>query len=551
MGFETQLHEVLHRLPPTRQTLLFSATLPKSLVEFAKAGLQNPKLVRLDAESKISADLQMAFLSIKPIDKEAALLCLLRDVIEVPPSDGRQAPDFAEEDGGRDRQPRHGKGKGRARGERKGDLLAHQTLVFAATKHHVEYLSHLLSAAGYAVAQIYGSMDHGARQQQLTSFRLGYTNVLVVTDIAARGIDIPVLENVINYDFPVGPRTFVHRVGRTARAGRKGWAYSLVTNNELAHLFELELFLSRSIKACPLSDPATIDYAGSLVLGTLPRDKLDIESEHVRHVLVGPSPALVAMQGVAERGQQMYERSQTKASAESHRRAKALIREDGNGLAGSSIESASVHPIFGAVSAPSTDAARAALLATVQSFRPAETVFEIGTRGKAPAAGIMQSRRKTMAGKEANRARAAAAQSAAAEADDDDAPTFDADEPIDAPAVEADMSDADDAELEAVFDLGKRKTDSGWRDQSVYMGYEQSGAAAEKGCVGGLIAPADLAATRSTRATRSPRRPRRRPSRSTTTSSPSRCRSARRRSAGTASKSASSRRRRSGPTTRS
>lgn len=509
MGFETQLHEVLHRLPPTRQTLLFSATLPKSLVEFAKAGLQNPKLVRLDAESKISADLQMAFLSIKPIDKEAALLCLLRDVIEVPPSDGRQAPDFDEDEGGRNRPPSHGKGKGRDRGggERKGKLLAHQTLVFAATKHHVEYLSNLLIAAGYAVAQIYGSMDHGARQQQLSSFRLGYTNVLVVTDIAARGIDIPVLENVINYDFPVGPRTFVHRVGRTARAGRKGWAYSLVTNNELAHLFELELFLSRSILACPLTDPSSIDYAGSLILGTLPRDKLDIESEHVRHVLVGPSPALSAMQGVAERGQQMYERSQTKASAESHRRAKALIREDGNGLAGSSIESSSVHPIFGTASAPSSDAARAALLATVQSFRPAETVFEIGTRGKAPAAGIMQSRRKTMAGKEASsRARAAAAaESAAAAEADEDMPAFDADEPIEATMADADMSDADDADLEAVFDLGTaRKTDNGWRDQSVYMGYEQSGAAAEKGSVSMPCRSADLAATRSTRATRSP-----------------------------------------------
>ena len=70
MGFETALTEILHRLPPTRQTLLFSATLPKSLVEFAKAGLQNPKLVRLDAESKISPDLKMAFFSVKQAEKD-------------------------------------------------------------------------------------------------------------------------------------------------------------------------------------------------------------------------------------------------------------------------------------------------------------------------------------------------------------------------------------------------------------------------------------------------------------------------------------------------
>jgi len=84
MGFEVQLHEILHRLPPTRQTLLFSATLPKSLVEFARAGLTNPKLIRLDAESKISTDLRMAFFSVKPADKEAALLSLLKEVIKVP-----------------------------------------------------------------------------------------------------------------------------------------------------------------------------------------------------------------------------------------------------------------------------------------------------------------------------------------------------------------------------------------------------------------------------------------------------------------------------------
>src|SRR6266508_2831979 len=81
MGFDTALNEILKRLPSSRQTLLFSATLPKSLVEFAKAGLKEPKLVRLDAESKINSDLRMAFFSIKQAEKDACLLSLLRDVI--------------------------------------------------------------------------------------------------------------------------------------------------------------------------------------------------------------------------------------------------------------------------------------------------------------------------------------------------------------------------------------------------------------------------------------------------------------------------------------
>ena len=84
MGCETALTEIVSRLPAGRQTVFFSATLPKSLVEFARAGLENPRLVRLDADSKLSADLRMAFFSVKQDEKDATLLSLLRDVIGVP-----------------------------------------------------------------------------------------------------------------------------------------------------------------------------------------------------------------------------------------------------------------------------------------------------------------------------------------------------------------------------------------------------------------------------------------------------------------------------------
>jgi len=134
MGFETALNEILQRLPSSRQTLLFSATLPKSLVEFAKAGLQDPKLVRLDAESKISSDLKMAFFSVKQAEKDACLLALLRDVIGVPfgTAESQEDPDDAPQKKRKDKRPEQ--------------LTApHQTLVFAATKHHVEYLTSLLT----------------------------------------------------------------------------------------------------------------------------------------------------------------------------------------------------------------------------------------------------------------------------------------------------------------------------------------------------------------------------------------------------------------------
>ena len=397
MGFAAQLHDILYRLPGTRQTLLFSATLPKTLIDFANAGLQNPKLIRLDADSKISADLRMAFFSVKPSEKEAALLCLLRDIIHVP-----QVQDSATSDQDANYGADPSKKRKRVTDESTNDDLApYQTLVFVATKHHVEYLSALLIAAGYRVAQIYGSLDPVARRQQLASFRTGRAQILCVTDLAARGIDIPLLENVVNYDFPIGARSFIHRVGRTARAGRKGWAFSFITHNELAHLLDLELFLSRPVRLCSgLS--SDINLSENLVLGTLPRERIDSDAERVRSVLVEPSPTLQALQSVAERGQRMYERSQTKASAESYRRAKDLIKS-GTGLAGSVHEDSAVHPVFDVHEATvdqvsvSSRHARISLLQSIKSFQPTETVFEIGNHGKNVAAQVMRDRRRTLA----------------------------------------------------------------------------------------------------------------------------------------------------------
>jgi len=400
LGFATQLHEILAKLPPTRQSLLFSATLPKTLVEFAKAGLQNPKLVRLDADSKISPDLQMAFLSIKPTDKDAALLCLLRDVIRVPVSNTATSSRQEVENSLKRKRP---EGKS---GKEKNEVLPWQTLVFAATKHAVEYLTMLLMDAGYTVSQIYGSLDQTNRSMQLADFREGRTNILVVTDLASRGIDIPLLENVINYDFPVGSRSFVHRVGRTARAGRRGWAYSLMTNHELPHLLDLELFLTRPLLPSPV--PSSTSFSSNLVIGTIPRGIIDSELEHIQTVLIDPNTSLIALQGTAIRGHKMYERSTAKASPESYRRAKELIKT-GRGLAGSNLlEETSVHPIFATLTQDSgnddleMEKARNSLLATISAFQPNETVFEIGSRGakgKNPASSVMQSRRKLVDGK--------------------------------------------------------------------------------------------------------------------------------------------------------
>ena len=115
----------------------------------------------------------------------------------------------------------------------------------------------------------------------MDQFRRGITSILVVTDVAARGIDIPVLEHVINYDFPQGSRIFVHRVGRTARAGRQGWAWSFITYSELPFLLDLQLFLGR-----PLLNDVTQEgdqvYTESLIRSTFQRDTTDEDVEYIK-----------------------------------------------------------------------------------------------------------------------------------------------------------------------------------------------------------------------------------------------------------------------------
>jgi ATP-dependent RNA helicase DDX54/DBP10 len=173
MGFATQVEAILASCAEKRQTMLFSATMPRAVAEFVKAGLDNPEIIRLDADTKVSENLEMAFLLTRGDDKNAALLHLFKTAI---------GPEEL-------------------------------TILFVATRHHVEFLEMLLEAAGITTAAVYGSMDQTARKINIAKFRAGKVRVLVVTDVAARGIDIPLLNNVINFDFPATPKLFIHRYG--------------------------------------------------------------------------------------------------------------------------------------------------------------------------------------------------------------------------------------------------------------------------------------------------------------------------------------------------
>lgn len=392
MGFAEQLNELLAALPSNRQSLLFSATLPRSLVDFAKAGLTNPVLVRLDAESKISDLLQMGFFSVKKSEREAALLCIIQDVIQIPlPSpeelakvkrESKKADEISDDEAEENDRKRK-----RFKKERlpPANVLPspHSTIVFVPTKHHVEFVTGLLRSVGYLVSYIYGSLDQHARRDQLYRFRIGLTNLLVVTDVAARGIDIPVLANVINFTLPASSKIFIHRVGRTARAGNKGWAYSIVNENELPYLLDIELFLGKKIlltsmheKKCELLKQAkgddyvepTISYTDRMVVGALPRSKLE-PLEEMYETLVQNNYDLKVIKDVAVKGERLYYRTRLAASPESVKRSKEILQT------GSWDDQ---HLLFG----PSLEQEKERLLAKLANRNLKETVFEFSKKGK-------------------------------------------------------------------------------------------------------------------------------------------------------------------------
>jgi ATP-dependent RNA helicase DDX54/DBP10 len=470
MGFAAQLTEILHALPVSRQTLLFSATLPKSLVEFARAGLQEPSLVRLDAESKVSPDLESAFFSVKGAEKEGALLHILNDLIKMPTGPPEAAKKAAENNNKKRKRGADGPGP-------KQKPTEHSTIIFAATKHHVDYLASLLRLSGFAVSHAYGSLDQIARNIQVEEFRTGMTNILVVTDVAARGIDIPVLANVINYDFPPQPKVFVHRVGRTARAGQRGWSYSLVRDTDAPYLLDLQLFLGKRLLLGRESGTSP-NYAEDVTVGALLRDKLESAVEWINK-LIGDSDDLNALRTVAGKGEKLYIKTRNSASSESAKRAKEVVASKGwNQL----------HPLFNDETT-SAEQARIEMLARVSGYRPQETVFEIGIRGKAghgEAAEMMRHRREKIVPRrqkeEDGKAAAALAEDEADRFGEDSAPEAEAvsddDDEMEVTVTggngDGNMSEASSQDLEATFSKstqkGKGRTLS-WKDSEIFMSY--------------------------------------------------------------------------------
>uniref|UniRef100_H3GSH8 RNA helicase n=2 Tax=Phytophthora ramorum TaxID=164328 RepID=H3GSH8_PHYRM len=333
MGFAEQLQEILKNMPTSRQTLLFSATLPKALVQFARAGLSDPELIRLDVENKISENLKMAFFTVRSLDKPALFLYMVREFL---PKDD-------------------------------------QTIVFAATRHHVEFLHALLAANHIEASCAYGDMDQASRKINLGKFRAKKTNLLIVTDVAARGIDIPLLNNVLNYSFPPTAKLFVHRVGRAARAGRSGTAFSFVDPDETPFMVDLHLYIGRRLEdSSPEESAGTKPYSLSTMrvedihYGAFPNELIDQENESIQE-LVRSHPQVSPLVKVCDNAYKAYARTRADPAKLSIRRGKELVVKK-------------VHPLFQQEYVfDKTKADKVAYIDSLQTFRPPQTIFEIAS----------------------------------------------------------------------------------------------------------------------------------------------------------------------------
>ena len=206
MGFIHDVRRVIKELPNHRQTLLFSATMPTAITQLSRTILKDPVRVEVTPESTTVEIIEQRVLFVEQIDKSQLLAHLLKD------------PDID------------------------------RALVFTRTKHGANRVVKKLEGDGVEAAAIHGNKSQGARQRALKSFREGEIRVLVATDIAARGIDVEGVSHVFNFDLPNVSESYVHRIGRTARAGAQGVAISFCAADERGYLRDIERLIRQKVE---------------------------------------------------------------------------------------------------------------------------------------------------------------------------------------------------------------------------------------------------------------------------------------------------------------
>ncbi|MEN3005638.1 DEAD/DEAH box helicase [Dehalobacterium formicoaceticum] len=210
MGFIEDIENILKEVPTERQTLLFSATMPKPIQTLAQQFMINPTLVSIKNKEVTVPDTRQYYIEVQERQK-FDLLCRLLDI---------QSPESA--------------------------------IIFGRTKRRVDELCEALNTRGYSVEGLHGDLNQSKRDSVLRHFREGTTEILVATDVAARGLDIPGVTHIYNFDVPQDPEGYVHRIGRTGRAGKSGLAVTFVTPREMGQLRLIEQAIRKRIDRKPI-----------------------------------------------------------------------------------------------------------------------------------------------------------------------------------------------------------------------------------------------------------------------------------------------------------
>ena len=222
MGFLPDLKQIIQLLPSQRQNLMFSATFSDEIKKLANKILIDPVLIEVAKRNSISDLISHVVYPVEPLRKQSALIQLMKQ------------------------------------------QNIQQLLVFTRTKLSADRLAHFLKRQNISCAAIHGDRNQSQRTEALESFKQNAIQVLVATDVAARGLDIEELTHVVNFELPNNPEDYVHRIGRTGRAGAKGYAISLVGKNENGSLVSIEKLLGIKIKVEELNGVALNKQRGEL-----------------------------------------------------------------------------------------------------------------------------------------------------------------------------------------------------------------------------------------------------------------------------------------------
>jgi ATP-dependent RNA helicase DeaD len=214
MGFMDDITAILGMVPPERHTMLFSATMPPNIQKLAQQFLRNPEHISVVPKQVSAPLIQQSYIEVHERQKFEVLTRLL----------DMESPDLA--------------------------------IIFGRTKRRVDELSEALQKLGYSADGLHGDLSQHQRDTVMRKFRDGSIDVLVATDVAARGLDVSGVSHVINFDLPQDPESYVHRIGRTGRAGREGVAWTFVTPREIDHLHFIEKVTRHRIARKPLPSVA-------------------------------------------------------------------------------------------------------------------------------------------------------------------------------------------------------------------------------------------------------------------------------------------------------